>query len=149
MSKRMRVFLPLVLSLAVLVSCGAPLIFQPPPTSTPVPTPTPLPTPTPTPVPPQTVTFKVLAGEGYEFSYPLIEGDRVEYRIEADLDLDFYVLDPLGYTLEYWERVEQVGQSYFIAELTGVHHLVFDNYFSAVTSKTVTLTYRVVPEGGN
>ena len=75
-------------------------------------------------------------------------GSRLEYQFRSDLDIDVRLLDPMGAKLVGWGRVESFSTQSTTATMTGVYALVFDNSFSLMTSKSVDLTYRVVPPGG-
>ena len=77
----------------------------------------------------------------------MTEGARFKFQFRSDLDINVALLDPFGNTLSYLRRADS-WSSETTAEATGVHSLVFDNSFSVVTSKSVNLTYRVVPPGG-
>ena len=105
------------------------------------------PTPLPTPVPTITRTFKIDAGDSREMAFDVQKGTVVEYSFKADLDFNFSVLDPGGNVVTRTNRViEDQGQ--VRADRFGRYTLRFNNGFSLFASKTVTLTYRVVPAGG-
>ena len=106
------------------------------------------PTPRPTAVPTKTVSFKISAGDQYVVNLDMSAGSRLEFRFTSDLDINFQLLGPLrGAPLGNYPRVGQVNHEY-VARDSGTHSLVFDNSFSLLTSKSVRLTYRVVPEDG-
>ena len=133
-----------VLSLSIVLACAG----TPPtaiPTSTPAPTSTPVPTPTR--VPSKDVSFKVDARSEYRVNVPMTEGATFECQFQSDLDINLILIDPLGNNIANWSRVESLTIE-TVAEVTGVHTLVLDNSFSRLTSKAVSLTYRVVPSGG-
>ena len=113
------------------------------PTATPVPTSTPAPTPTP--VQFKSTSFKVDAGAVYEVSVPMREGHRLEYRFTANLDVDFEIVSPMGLQRARKDRVTATEGALTAAE-TGVHKLRFDNGFSWLTAKNISLTYRVTPQ---
>ncbi len=105
------------------------------------------PTPLPTPVPFKDTSFKVPAGNEYQLSLSMTAGSTFEYRFQSDLDINVRIIDPFGDSMVSWERVlENSGTT--MANVTGVHQVVFDNSFSLFTSKTVQLSYRMVPPGG-
>ena len=103
--------------------------------------------PSPTRVPLGSVSFKVGAGEEYSVNIGMTEGARFEFQFRSDLDIDVKLLGPFDNNIGNWPRVESLTAD-IVAEVTGVHTLVFDNSFSLITGKLVNLTYRVVPPGG-
>ena len=149
--------LVLVVLLASMSACAASPTPTPPPTSTPAPTSTPTPTstpvptstplPTPTSVPSKNVSFKVPAGDEYRVRFNMPEGARVEYRFRSDLDIDAWLENPLGNRISGADRVYNDSGD-VTADTVGSYTLVFDNSFSLFASKSVNLTYRVVPPGG-
>ncbi len=111
-----------------------------PPTATPM--------PTPTPVPFTNITFKVPNGDSHAMPIDLSVGDRLEFRFESDLDIRFVIQGPDNSNIRDFGRVESLGNHEITAESPGTHELFFDNGFSVLTSKTVTVVYRIVPAGG-
>ena len=92
----------------------------------------------------ETVAFKVDARDAYRVSLSLDEGWRLEYRFTSDLDIDFYITDPLGGTVVSSPRTTAISNGRYVAGSSGVYRLVFENGFSLFTGKSVTLTYLVV-----
>ena len=105
-------------------------------------------TPTPTPVPFKDISFKVSAGSEYRVSLSMDAGSRLEFQFQSDLDINVWMLDPIGGSLGRWDRVDALSGTSITAKTDGVHFLVFDNSFSVFTGKAVDLKYRVVPSGG-
>ena len=99
-------------------------------------------------VPTQSVSFKVSAGDAYRVTLSMSAGSSFEYRFVSDLDINVFFTDPFGAQIGRWERIKSIGKTRIGVEATGVHALVFDNSFSMFTSKSVDLTYRVVPPDG-
>ena len=98
---------------------------------------------TPTPVPWETTTFKVPAGNEYRLALPVPAGARIEYKFNADLDINVWLLDPLGNRMVGADRVERAsGRG--TAKSLGTYVLLFDNSYSLFTGKSVNLTYRVL-----
>ena len=131
--------------MALLIACQE---SKPTPLPTLFPTsiPTTTPTPTPTPVPSTTTTFKISAGGSREFPFDLRQGNIIEYSFEADLDFNFTILDRAENVVVRRGRVI-ADEGRFQADKTGRYTLKFDNGFSLSADKTVTLTYRVLPDG--
>ena len=99
-------------------------------------------TSSPTPVPTDTV-FKVNAGKEYEVSFDMREGSTFNYAFKSDLDINALIVDPRGNMRASWDRVYQHEGSY-IADTPGIHRMVFDNSFSLLTAKNVSLRYQVI-----
>ena len=127
----------------VVTATPVPRVAPPP---TPVPTPTPAPTPTPVPV--RTVSFAVQPNAGYEVKITTTPGARLELEFRSDLDINFRLLAPNGEDVGRWERVETLTEVQHTSSYAGEYRLEFDNTFSLLTPKKVTLDYRVVPQGG-
>ena len=123
-----------------------------PPTSTPVATSTPWADHGD--IPWKRSVIKVPALEVGEMRITLSEGETLEYRFDAgrsfwflrELDIDFRLLNTSGDVLREVRRAKSLNGE-VTAESSGVYTLVFDNWFSFVTSKTVTLRYRVLAPG--
>lgn len=104
------------------------------------------------------LTFAVTAGCVQTFTVPALsqstqtlalnQGDVVEGNITVTggftNDVNFNVTDPNGKTVVSFSRVTQTPFS-FQAETTGTYTLIFDNSFSLLTSRSVTLDYLVKP----
>jgi hypothetical protein len=75
-------------------------------------------------------------------------GDAVEGSITVSggltNDINFNVTDPNGNTIISYSRVTQTP-FIFQAQTTGTYTLIFDNSFSLLTSRSVTLDYLVKP----
>ena len=108
---------------------------------------TPTPVPTSTAIPALTTSFKVGAGRVYEFPLDVQAGTIIEYSYAADSDFNFSIVDPRNNVLISRPRTLS-DQGQVKADSLGRYTLVFDNGFSIITSKNVTLQYRVVPPGG-
>jgi hypothetical protein len=78
----------------------------------------------------------------------LSQGDSVSGSISvyggSGNDIDFHVTDPNGNTILSYARVTDTSFS-FSASITGTYKMVFDNSFSLISSKSVTLDYSVQP----
>ena len=131
---------PLILSIVVILSLLFLACSDPPPTATPI--------PTPTPVPFTNLTFKVPAGESHNLSFDLRVRDRLEIRFQSELDIGFAINGPDDTIIRDFGRVEVLDSYTLHPETSGRHTLFFDNGFSVFTGKTVTIVYRVVPQGG-
>lgn len=91
-------------------------------------------------------TFTVPPLQEVTRSVGLSDGDRVSGSISvvggSGNDVNFYVRDPNGNTVLSYDRVTQTGFS-FSASITGTYVMHFDNSFSLLSSKSVTLDYTV------
>lgn len=96
----------------------------------------------------ETEAFTVPALQEVTRNIGLSSGDKVSGSIVVvgggGNDIDFYVTDPEGNVLFSYERVTQKSFS-FVASKTGTYVLHFDNGFSLLASKSVTLDYSVTP----
>jgi hypothetical protein len=76
----------------------------------------------------------------------LKEGDSVTGSITVSggsgNDVNFYATDPNSNTILRLDRTTQTSFS-FSATTTGTYTMIFDNTFSLISSKTVTLDYSV------
>ena len=76
----------------------------------------------------------------------LSEGDKVSGSITVSggtgNDIDFYVTDPNGTTILHYDRATQTSFS-FTASTTGTYTMHFDNRFSLLSSKSVTLDHTI------
>ena len=88
----------------------------------------------------QTLTFNLDKGAKFTGSLSVSGGNN---------DINFWVANPTGDYIVPKQGVT-IGKSFqFVADNSGGYTLNFDNTFSLITSKTVTLTYVVVnPIGG-
>jgi hypothetical protein len=93
-------------------------------------------------------TFTVPARSTSTVTLPLNQGDAVEGNITVtgglNNDVNFNITDPNGETVVSYSLVTQTPFS-FQAETTGDYTLIFDNTFSLLTSRSVTLDYLVKP----
>lgn len=91
-------------------------------------------------------TFTVPTFQEVTRSIGLTNGDRVSGTISVvggtGNDVNFYVTDPNGNTILSYDRVTQTSFS-FSASMTGTYTMHFDNSFSWLSSKSVTLDYSV------
>ena len=74
----------------------------------------------------------------------LSSGDSVSGSFSASSAINFQVTDPNGNILVTYDRIVSTSFS-FSASMTGTYTMTFDNSFSLITSKTVTLDYSVHP----
>jgi hypothetical protein len=78
----------------------------------------------------------------------LSQGDSVSGSISvyggSGNDINFRVTDPNGNTLVSYDRITYTSFS-FSASMTGTYNMIFDNSFSLISSKSVTLDYSVKP----
>ena len=130
---------------------------SPTPTWTPVPlpseTPTPLPTETPTPVPSPTPTATPIPFQEQSFEVPprawaliriqVENGQTIEAKVSVDTDVDLVLLDPRGKTVFGPYRVRGSYSLQEMSRRSGEWVLKIDNSFSWLTSKQVTVQYRV------
>ena len=93
-----------------------------------------------------TLTFTVSAGELHEIAFNAGPGTEFSFSWDADLDLNFRISDPSGRWVADELRVES-GEGSLVTDATGLYSLVFDNTFSILTPKTVTLYYVIAPPG--
>lgn len=91
-------------------------------------------------------TFTVPPLQEVTRSIGLNDGDKVSGSISvvggSGNDINFYVTDPNGNTITRYDRVTQTSFS-FSASMTGTYVMHFDNSFSILSSKSVTLDYSV------
>ena len=60
----------------------------------------------------------------------------------AGNDINFFVTDPKGNSILRYDRATRTSFS-FTASMTGTYVLHFDNSFSIISSKSVTLSHRI------
>ena len=72
-------------------------------------------------------------------------GNEIQFEFRADLDINVRLVGPDGAQLGRWDRVDSLSMTNVTARSSGDHEMVFDNSFSLLTPKSVTLTVRVVP----
>lgn len=91
-------------------------------------------------------TFTVPPGRDITRSLQLNNEDKVSGSISvvggAGNDVNFFVTDPNGNTILRCDRATQTSFS-FTASISGTYILHFDNSFSIISSKSVTLSYRI------
>ena len=90
------------------------------------------------------ISFEVSAREVYPIPLDLEEGATVNFKFTTTLDIDFRVIRPSGSVEREYVRVEGAEGS-LVARISGRYMLEFDNSFSILTSKTITLGYDVTP----
>lgn len=83
-----------------------------------------------------TQTLNLSAGDSVSGSLSVLGG--------SGNDINFQVTDPMGNTLVSYDRVTSTSFS-FSASMTGTYTMTFDNSFSLISSKSVTLNYSVQP----
>ena len=91
--------------------------------------------------------IEVRPGHKVSHDVEVESGAILEYRVEASGDVNVWLFDPQGLELGRWERADHVALDSIEAELTGGYTFEFDNYYSRVTRKSVTLLHRVIPAG--
>jgi len=93
-----------------------------------------------------TETLTVPAWQEVVRTVGLSEGDKVSGSITVygggGNDVDFYVTHPNGGTILRYDKATQTSFS-FTATTTGTYTMHFDNSFSILSSKSVTLDYSV------
>ena len=93
-------------------------------------------------------TFTVPALSSTTQKLNLNAGDSVSGSLSvvggSGNDINFQVTDPNGNTLVSYSRVTGTSFS-FSASMTGTYTMTFDNSFSLISSKSVTLNYSVQP----
>jgi len=96
----------------------------------------------------ETETFTVPALHEVTRNVGLTSGDKISGSIVVagggGNDINFYATDPDGNVIFSYDHVTQRTFS-FTASKTGTYILHFDNSFSMLSSKTVTLDYSVTP----
>ena len=95
-------------------------------------------------------SLNVPAGESYQLPFDVEAGTEIRYLFVInedefqDVDVTFSVLDPSGKAVVFDERVKNAEGS-MVTRDSGHYTLVFDNSFSLLTSKDITLAYDVIP----
>lgn len=93
-----------------------------------------------------TETFTVPPFQAVVRTLGLSEGDKVSGFVAVsggiDDDIDLCVTDPNGNTILRFDRATHKSFS-FTASTTGTYTLHFDNSFSIISSKSVTLSYTI------
>jgi hypothetical protein len=83
----------------------------------------------------QTLVFNLQTGQKFTGSLAISGG--------SGNDINFRVTDPTGATILNLGRVSVGGSFDFTAQESGAYTLYFDNSFSLLSSKTVSLTYDI------
>lgn len=83
----------------------------------------------------QTLIFNLDSGQKFSGSLSISGG--------SGNDIDFWVTDPTGTTILNLGRVSQGTSFDFTAQASGAYTFYFDNSFSLLTTKTVSLTYDI------
>ena len=96
------------------------------------------------PIPFETVSFKVNARSASKMTIDALEGNEIQFELSADLDINVRLVGPDGAQLGRWDRVDSLTRN-VTARSSGEHEMIFDNSFSLLKSKSVTLSARVVP----
>ncbi len=90
---------------------------------------------------------RLIAGESHQVSLEVEAGSTIEYGFSLRLnDLSFAILEPSGEVLIAESRVEEASGE-VNADVTGTYTLVYDNSFSVLNAKDVSLWYAVMPPG--
>ncbi|KAG2478122.1 MAG: conserved exported protein of unknown function [Nitrosopumilales archaeon] len=95
--------------------------------------------------------FTVSPGEVRILTINLKSGDRVggSFAISGgNNDVNFWVADPAGRFIISKQGVTGGKDFSFTASREGLHHINYDNSFSIITSKYVSLSYTVERAGG-
>ncbi|MEJ2242815.1 MAG: emp24/gp25L/p24 family protein [Candidatus Bathyarchaeota archaeon] len=91
--------------------------------------------------------ISVSAGGRSTFAINLEVGQKcwgtISIEGESENDIDFYIQNPEGITIIELGRVSQGDIFEFKAQEAGSYVLNFDNYFSSIGSKVITLTYKL------
>lgn len=91
-------------------------------------------------------TFNVPAGTTQSLTFNLNSGDEVSVSISVsggNNDVNFWATDPSGYTVVRTQGIVGGTDLDFKASRDGAYTLFFDNSFSLITSKLVTVTYDI------
>jgi hypothetical protein len=94
----------------------------------------------------------VPAGSQCTLTFNLNNGDSVSGSISVTggtgNDVNFYITNPTGAQIYSAGRVSGGTSFSFTADSSGAYILHFDNSFSLISSKQVTVSYNVTPAGG-
>jgi len=79
--------------------------------------------------------------------FNLAEGDKFSGSLSisggANNDIDFWITDPYGNTIVNLGRISQGTTFEFTTQKSGAYTFHFDNSFSLISSKTVSLSYDI------
>lgn len=127
-------------------------------TSTPTPTPTRTPSPPPTLTPTKTpvvnhkaVQFHVDAGRTYSEDVVLPPGAKLQAVFtvaQYDVNFSFWMTSPRRVKLLHQDRVRGTYQISYQTSAGGRYALFFDNSYSVLRGKDISLTYTVLPAAG-
>ncbi len=95
----------------------------------------------------QRSNFEIRAGEKVSHVIEVEAGQTLEFRAEASRDINVLLLAPDGQELGRWERADHLEPQSIEAEVSGGYLFEFDNSYSRVTRKSVTLLHRIIPAG--
>lgn len=126
------IYILLIMMLLILAGCGEKYQFQPPIKSAPPPPVT------------QQQSFIIAPNQAKTISVAVNVGDRLtgSFTIEGGSgnDVNFSMKDPQGNVVLNGGRVSNTWQFDFVCGSTGSYQIVFDNRFSIISKKAVTLT---------
>lgn len=95
----------------------------------------------------QVTSVQVSPGQEQMLTYNLQSGDKFTGSLSisggSGNDIDFKVTDPQGTTVVGLGRVSQGRSFEFTAQESGAYTLHFDNSFSLISSKAVTISYDI------
>ena len=94
--------------------------------------------------PVQHSSFKVDAGSTSRVTIDAFAGNEIQFEFRADLAINVLLMGPDGVQLGRWDRVDSLSVTSVTARSSGDHEMIFDNSFSLLTPKSVTLAVRVV-----
>lgn len=93
-------------------------------------------------------TFAVPARSQTTSTLTLVQGDQVTGNLNVtggpNDDINFVITDPNGNPIQNYDHITQTPFS-FQAQTSGNYTFTFDNSFSLLSSKSVTLDYTVQP----
>lgn len=129
-------------------------VYSPTPTETPTPEPTPTFGPSPTPTATETPSpreirqaFTVKPTTVERWTLPVSSGNKVEGAISvkggSGNDVDVWIRDPLGNTVQDLGRVSGQKTFSFTARLSGEYQFAFGNAFSVLSNKEVTVSAKI------
>ena len=91
--------------------------------------------------------FEVHAGQEFPIPWDMRTGAKLRFEFSSDLDINFRIVGPADLELARSERTFSESGD-FTADKAGTYTLIFDNSFSWLTSKLVSLVYMFESLGG-